>query len=135
MVSPTDNKDRVMIMFRNNKTPSYQWANGGNYYWNADGDGWFRSVEGISKGYGLIFKNLKLTSKNPLNWDGKKKFSPDGKMNIFKASFEYVPNEYTLDADWEDHYEKEPIWLAVPEDINPQDAIKRFMKDQKKWMP
>jgi len=116
-------------------TPTKQWINGGSYYWNAEGDGWFRAVDGIAKGYGLIFKNLKVTSKSPLNWNGNKKYDIDGKANVFKASFEYVPNEYTADADWDTRYEKATIWLVVPEDFNPRDVVKTFMKDQKKWTP
>jgi hypothetical protein len=130
-----DVENRVMIMFRDKGTPSKQYINGGSYYWNAEGDGWFRQVEGIGKGYGLIFKNLKITSKSPLTWDGKKKYDPTGNTNIFKATFEYVPDEYTGDADWKTRYEKANIWLSVPEDFDPQQAVKHVMKDQKKWVP
>jgi len=33
------------------------------YVLNSKGDGWFRKTEGISKGYGLALKNIKVTQK------------------------------------------------------------------------
>jgi len=137
MIDASDNAERIGIMFRDKMKPTAQWAHGGTYYWNAEGDGWFRSMEGISKGYGLIFKNLKLTSKNPLNWDGSIKYQPGGvsQWSIYKATFDWVPNEYTNDLDWDKYYEKSNIWLVIPDDVDPMDAIKVVMKDQRKWIP
>jgi len=131
----SDTQNRAFIMFRDKKSPSAEWAQKGSYYWNSYADGWFRSIEGKSKGYGLIFKNLKLMSKNRLNWEGKKAYTIPNNWGIYKATFEYVPNEFTNDADWETNYEKESIWFVVPYDVDPQEAIKLVMKDQNKWRP
>lgn len=137
MHNKSDVSERIGIMFRDNKKPTTQWAAGASYYWNAKGDGWFRSMEGNSKGYGLIFKNIKLTTRNPFNWDGSIKYQPglSSNLSIYKASFEYVPNEYTNYSDWDKRYEKSDIWLIIPDDVDPVDAINTFMKDQKKWTP
>jgi len=99
------------------------------YIYNAFNDGWFRITTGQARGYGLIFKNIKITSQTP---DHK---SSNMDRLAYKASLMYVPSEYTNEPDWKDRYEKTNVWFVVDKYMLPQDAINIFKNDMKKWYP
>ena len=90
-------------------------------------DGWFRKEEEPGKGYGLMFKSVKLLTPN----------KPDAKnFEVRKISFTYLQN--TEDEDDPSKYKKETGWLWVsnePGMPSIEEVVVWMNKQSKKWTP
>jgi hypothetical protein len=101
-------------------------------YYRLEKDKWFRSYDGPSKGYGIMFREIKITGKfkeaNEWGEDYKK----------FKVTFKYLPTEFDdPDDDHSSNWESTKGWLFIKDalDIEPNDVKKFIEQNMSKYKP
>lgn len=108
------------IAYRNCENPSANCHKA--FVANSYGDGWFRIPrgEGLSEGYGLCIRELKITSKNCFYM---------GDFIAYKAIITYInPNdEYMLETD--------KFWIFVHKDFDVLSVLEYIEQTKMQWTP
>lgn len=94
----------------------------GEYHVNGKGDGWFRSCEGNSDGYGLAITEVKLT--------GKKIYTENPNIVVYKAKMKYIP--ISSETGWP---EEEFIYLYVNTIFTVEEVLKYIEENNSEWRP
>ena len=94
-------------------------------------DGWFRKIEGVGEGYGLMLRSVKLsTKKMPIVWG-------NGSFSLYPVNTTYLPGEY--DEDDPTKYVKAQMTMFINRDIDysakPEDVIAYCNKNKNNWIP
>jgi hypothetical protein len=128
--SPTSIKDpkRITLIYRsNNKVIDGTYT---DYTYDIQGDKWFRSTFGLSKGYGLLVKDLKITPKQKTQF-----IATTSERNAYPITLKLVNNEDASLPDWDKHYTKEKYWLIISNKEDVDNVIKDINKQSKNWTP
>jgi len=92
----------------------------------ANKDGWFRRTEGNSKGYGLMVRDIKVTSKTS-DVDSKSSY------NRYKVKIAYLPSEHY--AEDPANYETSAGWVWVHKDYTLDEVLAYINKEKSNWVP
>jgi hypothetical protein len=90
---------------------------------NGTGDGWFRRIEGNSKGYGLAIRSIKLTSK---------KDTLSGENTNYSR---YLVKVAYVDFNDDEKMETANGWLWVYNNFTLEEVLKYIDEHKAKWVP
>jgi len=97
-------------------------------YYKLETDKWFRSWEGPSKGYGVMFRDFTVTT-------AKKEFHEFGNTyDKYKITFKYLPSQFdNSDDDVPANYDKSSGWLFIKTElgVGPKE-VEAFVKSNMK---
>ena len=110
----------VGISFRTDK-PEYD-INKNNFILNSKFDGWFRkdSYAGVADGYGLMIRNIKITSRKPVLV---------GDFICHKAEIIYESN------DFESSLVIDKFWVFVHKEFDIADVVEYIDSHINEWQP
>ena len=109
----------VSLTFRQDNTPIRDVNCGNPFILNNHDDTWFRRTEGISKGYGLCIKNVKVTANAPKTM---------GDFNCYKVKVDYIGwNSENLLSEF--------MWLTIHEDFSLNSVLEYIDKHKENWIP
>lgn len=95
-----------------------------NLDYTLDKDGWFRRESGVGKGYGLMIRNLKITSSKP---------QIRGKFKIHKGKMTYLPS--SEDIDDPSKYKTDPVYIWVYKNYEIGNVLSYIDREKGKWIP
>lgn len=101
------------INFRNDNPNVDSWN---SFILNSMNDGWFRRIEGNSKGYGLQIQSLKITGKIPIEWPC---------YYVYKGKIKYL--------DFSNEIKFGKVWVFLDKNFNPNDLINYIDQNKCKW--
>jgi len=96
------------------------------YVLNGTKDTWFRRIEGLGKGYGLLLRNLK-----PI----KKLKNALGDFDMWLAKVIYVPFECSDSAEWKSLAVESYAYIYVNKAFDVQDVIDYFNENKGNYRP
>lgn len=96
------------------------------YALNGTGDTWFRRIEGLGKGYGLLLRSLK-----PI----KKLTKDTGDFDMWLAKIVYVPFESSDSAEWKSLAVDSYAYIYVNKAFDVQDVIDYFNENKGNYVP
>lgn len=100
--------------------------NGVQYVLNGTGDTWFRRVQGIGKGYGLLLQSLKPIRllKNSV-----------GDFNFWQAKISYVPFDSSESSEWKSLSVESHAYIYVNKAFELQDVVNYFNTHKNSYKP
>lgn len=109
----------VSIAFRDKESEKYA-INKSNFVCNSFNDTWFRKTEGVTKGYGLMIRDINITSTKTLYV---------GDFKAYKCTIKYEDNtcEWKIDTD--------KFWLFVHERFKLEDVLAYIETHKNSWIP
>lgn len=119
----------TQIIFRDSKDAKPDFIHKGVYTLDAFGDGWFRSTEGPSKGYGLslvAIRFAKVVGKRV----PRTVYLPLVDRLAYKVEIDYTPaSSPTEDC------ETSLAWLVVDRDEDIMDVFRYIRSNAHRWIP
>jgi len=109
------------ITFRKKTNPWDPYESFGAWVLGGRKDTWFAKTEGTGKGYGLMIRELKITSRTPVD-------DSTAHALVYKAKMKYIPIG-------QDDEELTDVWLYVHRDVTLESVLKFVEQHKHEWVP
>lgn len=121
----------AQIIFRDASDSRPDWINKGVYVFNAFGDGWYRSTEGPSKGYGLSLVGIRFARSGKERHPRPVFMTNSPNLLAFKVEIDYTPS-----SNPQEDIETSLAWLVIDtqeEDV--MDVVRHIREHVQDWKP